>query len=173
MYVSQIGPQSWVENLALGSTVCRRLRHLISLCLKTFTRASLLHGHLDSSFQTGYKMSIWPWREQLNNPAMFFFHLLPRVLLAPSDPPWCILLLWRSWVVRWILVHRVIVSLILAPCQARESAIAARRSLVIPPKSSLHARKAVLVFARAKMCGHLPLVCFIKRPLGEPHASFP
>ena len=30
-----------------------------------------------------------------------------------------------------------------------------------------------LVFARAKMCGHLPLVCFIKRPLGEPQASFP
>jgi len=29
------------------------------------------------------------------------------------------------------------------------------------------------VFARAKMCGHLPLVYFIKRTLGEPQASFP
>ena len=73
---------------------------------------------------------------------------------------------------RRILMYRAIVSLILAPCRAR-SVIAARRSLVIPPESSLHARKAVLVFARAKICGPFFLVCFIKRPLGEPQASFP
>ena len=29
---------------------------------------------------------------------------------------------------------------------------------MISPESSLHAHKAVLVFARARMCGHLPLV---------------
>ena len=144
----------------------------MSPCFKTFTRASLLHGHLDSSFQAGYKMPIWPRREQLNYSAMFLF-FLPSWALTPPDPPWFISLLWRSWVVRRIIVYRVIVSLILAPCRARESAIAARRSLVIPPESSLLAHKAILVFERAKMCGHLPLVCFIKLPLGEPQASFP
>ena len=56
-----IGPQSRVKNLDLGSTVCHRLRQLMSLCLKTFTRASLLHEHLDSSFWAGYKMFIRPW----------------------------------------------------------------------------------------------------------------
>ena len=65
MSVSLIGPQSRVENLDLGPTVRRRLRQLMSLCLKTFTRASLLHGHLDSSFRAGYKMSIRPWWEQI------------------------------------------------------------------------------------------------------------
>ena len=65
-------------------------------------------------------------------------------------------------------------SLILAPCRARGSAIAVRRSLVIlPPESSLHARKAILVFARAKMCGHLPLVRSTKCPPGKPQSSFP
>ena len=75
--------------------------------------------------------------------------------------------------VRRILVHRVIVSLILAPCRAKGSAIAVRRILVISPESSLHARKAILVFARAKMCGHLSLVCSTKRPPGKPQASSP
>ena len=60
--------------------------------------------------------------------------------------------------VRRILVHRVIVSLILAPHWARRPAIAVRRILVISPKSSLHAHKAVLVFVRARGCDHLPLV---------------
>ena len=64
--------------------------------------------------------------------------------------------------VRRILVHRVIVSLISAPCRARESAAAVRRILVISPEFSHHDRRAVLVFARAKMCGHLPLVRFIE-----------
>jgi len=145
MSISLIGPQSRVKNLDLGSTICRRLCQLMSPCFKTFTRASLLHGPLDSSFQAGYKMSIRPWREQLNNSAMFLFHLPPRVLLTLSDPPWSILLLWRSWVVRRILVHRVIVSLILAPHWARRPAITVRRILVISPESSLHAHKAILV----------------------------
>ena len=70
-------------------------------------------------------------------------------------------------------MHRAIVSLILASCRARGSAIAVRRILVISPESSLHAHKAVLVFARAKMCGHVPLVCSTKCPLGKPQASSP
>ena len=70
-------------------------------------------------------------------------------------------------------MHRVIVSLILASCRARGSAIAVRRILVMSPKSSLHARKAILVLVRAKMCGHLPLVYSTKCPLGKPQASSP
>ena len=101
-------------------------------------------------------MPIRPWREQLNNSAMFLFYLPPRALPTPLDPPWSIL--WRSQAARRILVHRVIVSLILAPRWARRPAIAVRRILVISPESSLHAHKAILVFARARMCGHLPLV---------------
>ena len=70
-------------------------------------------------------------------------------------------------------MHRVIVSLILSSCQARGSAIAVRRILVISPESSLHAHKAILVFARAKMCGHLPLVYSTECPLGKQQASSP
>ena len=62
-------------------------------------------------------------------------------------------------------------SLILAPCRAKESAAAARRSLVISPASSHQAHIAVLVFARARACGHFSLV-FIKYPSGKPQASF-
>ena len=61
---------------------------------------------------------------------------------------------------------------ILAPCRARELATAVRRILVISPRSSLHARRAILVFAKAKMRGHFPLVCLIKCPPGKPQASF-
>ena len=64
-------------------------------------------------------------------------------------------------------------SLILAPCRARGSATTARRSLVTLPVSSHHARRAVLVFARAKMCGHLSLVRSTKCPPWKPQASFP
>ena len=103
-------------------------------------------------------MSIWLWREQFINSAMFLFCLLPRVPLTLPDPPWSIFLLWRSQAVRRILVHRVIVSLILAPRWERRPAIAVRRILVISPESSLHAHKDVLVFARTRMCGHLFLV---------------
>ena len=56
-------------------------------------------------------------------------------------------------------MHRVIVSLILAPRWARRLAIVVRRILVISPQSSLHSHKVVLVFARAKPCEHFPLVC--------------
>ena len=171
MFVLLIGPQSQVKNLDPGSTVCCRRCQLMSPCFKNLHGASLLHGPLDSSLQAGYKMSVRPWREQLNNSAMFLFYLPPRVLPTPLDPPWSILLLWRSWAVRRILVHRVI-TLILASCQARESVATVRRTLVTSPGSSVHARRAVLVFARAKMCGHLPLVCSIKCPLGKPQASF-
>ena len=72
-----------------------------------------------------------------------------------------------------ILMHRVIVSLIIASCRARGSATAVRRILMISHESSLHARRAVLVFARAKICGHLPLVYSIECPLGKPQASSP
>ena len=93
---------------------------------------------------------------------MFPFCLLPWVPLTLLDPPWSNSLLWGSWVVRRILVHRMIVSLILAPCRARGSATAVRRILVISPESSHHQRRAILVFARVQMCGHLPLVHSIK-----------
>ena len=63
-------------------------------------------------------------------------------------------------------------SLILAPCRARESAAAARRSLVMSPASSHQAHRAVLVFARARMCGHFSLVCSIKCLSGKTQASF-
>ena len=63
-------------------------------------------------------------------------------------------------------------SLILAPCQARGSVVAARRSLVTSHVSSHHAHRAVLVFARARMCGHFSLVRFIKCLSGKPQASF-
>ena len=144
----------------------------MSPCFKTFTRASLLHGHLDSSFQAGYRISIWPWWEHLNTSAMFSFHPSFWVLLVPPDPPWSALLLWRSWAVKRILVHRMIMSPILAPCRARESATVVRRIFVIWPGSYLHACRVVLVFARAKMCGHLSLVCSIKCPSGKSQASF-
>ena len=102
---------------------------------------SLLHGHLDSSLRAGYQIPIWPWREQLNNSAMSLFYLPPWVLPTPMDPPWSILLLWRSWAVRRILVHRVIASLILAPRWARRLAIAIRRILVTSPESSFHVHR--------------------------------
>ena len=69
--------------------------------------------------------------------------------------------------VRRILVHRVIVSLISAPCRARGSVAAVRRILVTSPEFSHHDRRAVLVFARVKMCGHLSLVHSIKCSLGK------
>ena len=61
---------------------------------------------------------------------------------------------------------------ILAPCRARGSAAVARRSLVTSAESSHHARRAVLVFARARMCGHFSLVFCIKCLSGKPQASF-
>ena len=55
---------------------------------KTFVRAPLFHGHLDSSSQASYKTLIRPWREQLTTSAMFLFHPSFRVLPTPLDPPW-------------------------------------------------------------------------------------
>ena len=170
MSVSLIGPQSRVENLDLGPTVRRRLRQLMSLCLKTFTRASLLHGHLDSPSRADHKMPIWPWREQLINSAMFFFHMLPRVLPAPLDPPWSIL--WRSQAARRILVHRVIASPILAPRWARRPAITVRRILLISPEYSSHVHKDVLVFTRVRRCVDLPLL-LLQTSIGKASGFFP
>ena len=98
---------------------------------------------------------------------MFPFCLPPRVPLALLDPPWSNSLLWRSWVVRRILVHRVIVSPISAPCRAWGSAAAVRKILVMSPEFSHHQHRAVLVFARAQICGHLPLVLTIKSSCRE------
>ena len=112
-------------------------------------------------------MLIWPQREQPNHLVMFPFCLPPRVPLALLDPPWSNSLLWGSWVVRRILVHWVIVSLILAPCRARGSTAAVRRILVMSPEFSHHQRRVVLVFTRVQMCGHLPLVRSIKCPCWE------
>jgi len=112
-------------------------------------------------------MYIRLWRGQPNNSVMFLFCLPPRVPLALLDPTWSNPLLWGSWVIRRILVHRLIVSLISVPCQARGSAVAVRRILVISPESSHHQRRAVLVFARVQMCGHLPLVRSSKCPCWE------
>ena len=74
---------------------------------------------------------------------------------------------------RRILVHRAIVSLVSAPYRARGSAVVVRRILVTSPEFSHHDHRAVLVFAMAKMCGHLPLVHFIKCPSTKPQTSFP
>jgi len=112
-------------------------------------------------------MLIRLWREQPNNLVMFLFCLPPRVPLALLDPPWSHPLLWGCGVVRRILVHRAIVSLISAPCRARGSAAVVRRILVISPESSHHQCRAILVFARVQMCGHLPLVRSIKCPCRE------
>ena len=69
--------------------------------------------------------------------------------------------------VRRILAFRAIMSPILVPCQARESVAAATRILVISLESSNHRYEAVLVFARAQMCGYLPLVrsTYAKKPV--------
>ena len=145
----------------------------MSSCFETFTRASLLHGRLDPSFQADYKCVFDSSEINSTTSVMFLFCLLPRVPLAPPDPPSSNSLLWGFWVVRRILVHRVIVSLISAPCGARGSATAVRRILVISPEFSHHDRRAVLVFARAKMCGHLSLVRLVKCSSGKPQTSFP
>ena len=70
--------------------------------------------------------------------------------------------------VRRILVHRVIVSLISMPYRAKGSAAVVKRILVTSPEIYHHDRRAVLVFARVKMCGHLSLVYSIKCSSGKP-----
>ena len=110
-------------------------------------------------------MFTWSWREQLNIPTMFLLPLL-RVLSALLDPPWTNASLWKPLVARRIIVFREIVSPILVPCKAREAIVVARKNLVISPKSSHHRYEVVLVFVRARMCGHLPLICsaYAKKP---------
>ena len=161
------GKESW------GSTIHRCPYQTMSPCFKKFSEHYFFTGVWTHPSKPAIKWLSDPGENKLNNPAMSPFYLFPRAFLTPLDPTWSILLLCRSWVVRRILVHGVIVSLILAPCRARGSAIAARKILVISPESSLHARKAILVFARIKMCGHLPLVYSTECPLGKPHASSP
>ena len=72
----------------------------------------------------------------------------------------------KTPVVRRILVFRVIASPILVPCRAREPVAMVRRILVMSPESSHHRYEAILVFTRARMCGHLPLICsaYTKKP---------
>jgi hypothetical protein len=72
----------------------------------------------------------------------------------------------KTLVARRILVFREIVSPILVPCQASESVAMARRILAISPKSSHCWYEAIPVFASARMCGHLPLICsaYDKKP---------
>jgi hypothetical protein len=59
------------------------------------------------------------------------------------------------------------VSPILAPCRARELVGAARRIIVISPRSSHRRHEAVLVFVGAQMRGHLSLVrsAYAKKPV--------
>jgi hypothetical protein len=96
---------------------------------------------------------------------------VPLAVAPPSTlsfvrSPWTNASQWKPLVVRRILMSTVIVSPILLPCQARESIIVVRIILVISPESSHHRYKVVLVLARARMCGHLPLICsaYVKKP---------
>ena len=75
--------------------------------------------------------------------------------------------------VRRILVHRVIVLLISAPCRARGSATMVRIILVTSPEFSHHDHTAILVFARVKIYGHLSLVHSIKCSSEETIDFFP
>jgi hypothetical protein len=89
---------------------------------------------------------------------MFLSFLLFRVLPALLDLPWTNAPSRKPLVARRILVFRMIVLPILVSFQTRESVVVARRILVISPQSSLHWYEVVQVFARARMCGHRPLV---------------
>ena len=53
-----MGPQSWVENLDMGPIILHLHQHpclLMSPYRKSFMRALLLYGRLDSFFQINYK----------------------------------------------------------------------------------------------------------------------
>ena len=128
--------------------------------------ALLVHGRLDSIPLTNKNIGPNSLKElqalTMLTSSSFFWG--PPALL---DPPWTIISSWKPFVARRILMSRVIVSPILAPWQAREPATMARRILVISPESSHRRFEAVLVLARARMCGHLPLVCsaYAKKPM--------
>jgi hypothetical protein len=97
---------------------------------------------------------------------MLLLLLLLWALSTLLDPPWINAPPWKPLVARRTLVLRVIVSPISVPCQARESIVVVRRTLVISPESSHHRYEAVLVLVRDRMCGHLPLIYFayVKKP---------
>ena len=73
----------------------------------------------------------------------------------------------RPLVVRRTLVFRMIMSPISAPCRARESVAAVRKILVASLESSHRWYNVVLVFAGAKMCGHISLIrsAYAKKPV--------
>ena len=155
----------------------------IALCLLVllhhfmFSIIRRLHGAavplLSSFIPRFHERTIGSWASRLNSldehkyqsdftkksqaPTMFPSSSLFWAFLAVPDPPWTIASSQKPFVARRILMFRVILSPILVPCQARESTTAARRILVISPESSHRRYDAVLVFARARMCGHLPL----------------
>ena len=120
--------------------------------------ALLLHGCLDTSSLVDYKSPILMRTTERAYPAMFFLLLLFQALSASLDPLWTNGSPRKPLVARRIFVFRLIVSPILVPCQATESVVVARRNLVISPESSHHRYEAIPVFARARMCGHLPLI---------------
>ena len=173
MYVPPIGPtvtgrESWSRVYCLSPSMSA-----YEPMLQNFYESIIASWALGSIFQADYKTSIRLWWEQFINSAMFLFCLLCRVPLVLLNPPWSNSLLWGSWVVRKILIHKVIVSLILAPCRARGSATTVRRILMTSLEFSHHDRRAVLVFARVKMCWHLSLVHSSNAHRGKPQISFP
>lgn len=148
----------------------------LSLCFSSHTPR--LHEHTIGSWVFGlnsfdghkYRTGLTERSQAFTKLPLSTFHLEPPAL---PDPTW-ITASWRPFVARRILVLRVIMSSILAPCQAWESAATARRTLMMSPESSHLRYKAVLVFARALMCGHLPLVhsAYAKKPVNQISAFF-
>ena len=126
--------------------------------------ARSVHGCLDSLPDEHKYQSVSLEKSQVST--MLPLSLSFRALLVLLDPPWTIAMSWKSFMARRIIVFRVIMLPILVPCQARKSAAAARRILVISPESSRHRYEVVPVFAMARMCGHLRLVCsaYAKKP---------
>ena len=126
---------------------------------KGFTGALLVHGCLDSVPLMSINIGPTSLKDFKLRPCSLhlysFDHFqlcqtLHGLLFHHKNPSWP----------EEFLCFRVIVSPILVSYQARESATVARRILVISPESSHCWYEAVLVFARARMCGHLPLVRF-------------
>ena len=152
------------SNLSVGFT--GSLFSCFHPILQGFTSGHSVHGCSALSSSGGHK-----YRTVLTEGPQVSTMLLSssslRELLVLLDPPWIVASSWRSLVVRRILVFRAIMSSILAPCQARKSAAVVRRILVISPESSHLQYEVVLVFARAQMCGHLPLVrsAYAKKPV--------
>jgi len=136
--------------------------------LQGFTVDLSIHGRSTFSSSNGHK-----YHTSLTEGAQVSTMLLSssslQELLVLPDPPWIVAPSWRSFMVTRIHVSRAIVSSILAPCQARELATVDRRILVISPESSHLRYQAILVFARAQMCGHPPLLhsAYAKKPMKQ------